>query len=162
MLMTVEGQPYRFDTTIPADSSMSLPELEQLHMQAVIAMMQARGDQLLQVIDTPDGRKYQIDVPPASTPSASPVWDLTEARVVVDADDYRVEAFAVSGVFLKQPYKVSYKLAQRVVGSLESDPFTVPAQPGQIELSGKGSAVPAHDAMLLALREIARLRQARE
>ena len=45
------------------------------------------------------------------------MWDLTEARVLIDARDYRVTEFAVSGSFLKQAYSLSYKLiSHSVVG----------------------------------------------
>ena len=48
-MMTIEGQPYRFETTLPDETPMSLPEMERLHMEATITMMQASGNQLLQV-----------------------------------------------------------------------------------------------------------------
>lgn len=162
MLVTLEGQPYRFDVNISKDAAMSLPEMERLHMEASITMMQASGNQLLETIETPEGRQYRIEVRNLSAPAASPVWDLTEARVLVDATDYRITEFAVTGTFLKQPYSVSYKRISRVVAaSVQPDAFDVPTQPGEIQLSGEGSSVPARDLIVLALRELARLKQAR-
>lgn len=162
MLVTLDGQAYRFDVSLSEAATMSLPELQRLHMEASITMMQASGNQLLQIVETPGGRQYRIEVPQLGTPAASPVWDLTQARVVVDATDYHIVEFAVSGTFLKQPYSVSYKQIRHLIGaSLPPGAFEVPAQPGQIELSGEGTAVPPRDAMVLALRELARLKQAR-
>jgi hypothetical protein len=157
MFVRVEGQPFRFNVTMPqVDEGLSLPQLERLHMEASIAMMQASGDQLLQVVDTPDGRKYRIEVPHVSSPVSSPVWDLTEARVLVDAEDYRVSEFFVRGTFLKQQYSVSYRLLTRTIaGRVEGNIFDVPAVPGEIVISGEGSEIPARDMMVLGLRELA-------
>jgi hypothetical protein len=163
MVFTVDGQPFRFDVSLPAkDAGMSLPAMERLHMEASIAMMQASGNQLVETIDGPHGTLYRIDVPRVSGPGTSPVWDLTEARVLIDARDYRVTEFAVSGSFLKQAYSLSYKLiSHSVVGSVAADTFSIPAQPGQIVIKGGGSHVPTHDVVVLSLRELTKLKQAR-
>jgi hypothetical protein len=163
MVFTVDRQPFRFDVSLPAkDAGMSLPEMERLHMEASIAMMQASGNQLVETIDGPHGTLYRIDVPRVSGPGTSPVWDLTEARVLIDARDYRVTEFAVSGSFLKQAYSLSYKLiSHSVVGSVAADTFSIPAQPGQIVIKGGGSHVPTHDVVVLSLRELTKLKQAR-
>jgi hypothetical protein len=158
-----EGQPYRFDVSLPAHTTnLSLPEMQRLHMQASITMMQANGNQLLETIDGPNGKLYRIEVPSASGPGTNPVWDLTEARVLIDARDYRVTEFAVRGSFLKQSYSMSYKLINRVVAaSVRSDAFDVPSQPGEIVITGEGSTMPTHDVVVLALRELTKLKQAR-
>jgi hypothetical protein len=162
MFLTLDGQPYRFDVTLPSKPPLSLPELERLHMEATISMMQASGNQLLQIVDTPAGRQYRIEVEHAATETVSPVWDLTRAHVVVTAADYRIVEFAVTGTLLKQPYSVSYKLLRRTTGAaLQPEAFDVPAERGEIRFSGDGSAVPARDAMVLALRELARLNHQR-
>src|SRR5258708_7954769 len=73
---TVEGQPYRFDVSLPAAvSNMSLPEMQRLHMQASITMMQASGNQLLETVDAPNGQLYRIEVPRVTGPGTNPVWD---------------------------------------------------------------------------------------
>jgi hypothetical protein len=163
MVFTVDRQPFRFDVSLPAkDVGMSLPEMERLHMEASIAMMQASGNQLVETIDGPHGKLYRIDVPRVSGPGTSPVWDLTEARVLIDARDYRVTEFAVSGSFLKQAYSLSYKLiSHSVVGSVPADTFAIPAQPGELVIAGDGSHVPTHDVVMLSLRELIKAKQAR-
>ena len=163
MAFLVDSQPYRFEVSLPArDAGLSLPEMERLHMEASITMMQASGNQLVETIDGPHGKQYRIEVPRVSGPGTSPVWDLTEARVLIDARDYRVTEFAVSGSFLKQAYSLSYKLiSHSVVGSVPADTFAVPAQPGQIVIAGEGSPVPTHDVVMLSLRELTRLKQGR-
>ena len=52
---------------------------------------------------------------------------------------------------LKQAYGMSYKLISRVIAaSVQPDVFAVPSQPGEIVVKGEGTAVPAHDVVVLA------------
>ena len=162
MMFKVEGRPYRFEVNVPQNVGPSIAEMERLHMQATIAMMQASGNQLLEVIETPEGRQYSINVPRVQAPIVNPVWDLSEARVLVNADDFRIIELAVKGTFLKQAYSVNYRLTSRVVAqSANADLFDVPSEPNEIVIAGEGSVIPARDAMILALRELARLKQGR-
>jgi hypothetical protein len=158
--MLVEDQPYRFEFSVPDGVALSLPEMERLHMQASVAMMQASGDQHLQVIDAADSRRYRIQVPQVSAQTPTAVWDLTEAEVVVDANDYHIVEFAVKGAFLKQPYSVSYRLIGRSVGArLSADAFEVPRDPRAITVEGEGSAIPARDVLVATLREYSRMKR---
>ena len=160
MMFHVEGQPYRFEVTVPQNVGPSIVEMERLHMQATIAMMQASGHQLLEVVSTPDGPQYRIEVPKVQAAMANPVWDLSEARVLIDANDYRITELSVKGTFLKQPYSVQYRLIQRTIAeSVAPDTFDVPSQPHEIVIAGDGSVIPARDAMVLALRELTRLKR---
>lgn len=158
-----EGQAFRFDLTLPDGSGhLSLPEMQRLHMEASIAMMQASGNQLLETIAGPTGTFYRIEVPRVAAPGSNPVWDLTEARVLIDARDYSVTEFAVQGSFLKQAYSMSYKLIHHVTGAtLAPDAFAVPPQDGEIVVNGEGTAVPTHDVVVLALRALAQSKQGR-
>ena len=98
-------------------------------------------------------------------PSREPLVEVARSDFVrvslhFDARDFRVTEFAVSGSFLKQAYSLSYKLiSHTVVGSVPPDTFSVPAQPGQIVIAGKGSHVPTHDVVVLSLRELTKLKQ---
>ena len=163
MAVRVDGQPYRFESTLPAGQTVSIPEIERLHMQASVALMQASGNQRMQIVDSPDGREYRIDVPRLSTATPAAVWDLMEAHLIVDASDFHVVELAVKGAFLKQPYTFSYKLLTHNVQSPDGvapDTFDVPVEPGTIVIhAGEGSPVPAADAFLSALRELAKARQ---
>jgi len=160
---TSEGQDYRFDVTLPSGPrAMSLPEMQRLHMEASITMMQASGNQLVETIDGPNGKLYRIEVPRVAAPGANPVWDLSEARVLIDSRDYSIIEFAVQGSLLKSPYSLSYKQLRHVVGaSLPADAFVVPTRPGEIVVTGEGSAVPTRDVVVLALRALAQAKQAR-
>ena len=164
MMVILEGQAYRFDVDINGAGGPSLPEIERLHMEASIAMMQASGQPALEVLETPAGRQYRIEVPRVSDPGQSPVWDLSEARVLIDASDYRVTELAVKGTFLKQAYSVVYRLISRqVVADVAAGTFAIAPQPGEIRIAGSdGSVLPARDAMVLALRELKRLKLTHE
>jgi hypothetical protein len=162
MAFTSEGQPYRFEVTLPQKSNMSLPEMQQLHMQASMALMQASGNQMLETIHGANGTLYRIEVPRVSAPGSNPVWDLHEARVLVDAQDYRIREFAVRGTFLRQAYSLSYRLiAHDVLGGAGQESFEVPHQDGEIVITGEGSTVPSHDVVALALRDLTKLKLAR-
>ncbi|HSC29179.1 MAG TPA: hypothetical protein VLD67_18020 [Vicinamibacterales bacterium] len=164
MSLLVEDQPFRFEVSLPEKPTLSLPEMERMHMQASVAMMQASGNQQLQVIEMGGERLYLIEVPSVSGQTLNDIWDLSEARVLIDATDYHIVEFAVKGTFLKQPYSVSYRLISRTVAAQMDVPageFDVPADGSAIRIDGDGSAVPLRDALVLALRELARLKQAR-
>jgi hypothetical protein len=158
----LKDQAYRFEFTLPAQTPLSLPEMEKLHMQASISMMQASGAQQLQEIDTPDGKAYRIEVPRVAASATNAVWDMTEAQIVVDADDYRIIQLAVKGAFLRQPYSISFRLLTRsVTSAVPPEEFEVPVDAGAINFYGEGSAIPVRDALLAALEELARMKKAR-
>jgi hypothetical protein len=160
--MLIDDQPYRFEFDVPENVALSLPEMERAHMQACVSMMLASGDKSLQVIDSPDGRRYRIQVPQVKGQTPTAMWDLTEAQVVVDAADYHIVEFAVKGTFMKQPYSVSYRLISRELDAqVAPDAFEVPRDPRAIELEGQGSAIPARDVLIASLREYARLKTQR-
>jgi hypothetical protein len=159
----LDGQPYRFEFGVQDGVALSLPEMERLHMQASVTMMQASGNQHLQVIDTPAGRQYRIQVPQVSSQQSTAVWDLAEAEAVIDATDYHIIEFAVKGTFLQQPYAVSYRLiAHDIDTQTSAAAFEVPHDPQAIVIRGEGSAIPARDVLVAALREYSRIaKQAR-
>lgn len=165
MAMRVDDQPYRFEMTLPASEPMSLPDIERLHMQASVALMQASGNQRLQIVQTPAGKQYRIDVPRVSTTTPAAVWDLSEAHLIVDASDFHIVEFSVKGALLKQPYSFAYRLLTHDVAAASTvppDAFEIPLEPGAIVLhGGEGSSVPAADAFVVALRELARSKQGR-
>jgi hypothetical protein len=162
MSLNLNGQAYRFEFTLPANTPLSLPEIERLHMQASVSLMQASGNQLLQEIETPDGKAYRIEVPKVSDIATNAVWDLTQAEAVIDADDYRIIQLAVRGTILQQPYGISFRLLTRsVTSSVSAEEFEVPMDPQAITFRGEGTAVPARDALIAALDELARMKQNR-
>lgn len=164
LLVRVDGRLFRFEFTVSEAAARSLPEMQRLHMEASVTMMQARGHQDLTVQDTDTGRQYVIEVPKVSATTANAMWDLSEARVVVDATDYHIVEFAVDGTFLKQPYSVFYKLIRRTIAqqtTVAASEFEMPVDDQAITMEGEGSAIPVRDALMLALRELARAKETR-
>jgi len=165
MVIRVDDRPFRFETALPAAPALTVPDIEVIHMQAVVAMMQASGNQHMQMVNEADGPAYRIDVPSVSASTPAAMWDLSEAHIIVDATDFHVVELSVKGAFLKQPYSLSYKLLTRdVLGADKPAPdlFEIPPQPEEITLQGdEGSPVPAADAFRIVLAELAKTRQAR-
>jgi hypothetical protein len=162
--LRIDGQPFRFECHVTGNAAVSHPEMERLHRQASITMMQASGANHLEVVETSAGRQYRIEVPSLGAQTVSAVWDLSEARAIIDADDYHIVELAVKGTFLKQPYSVSYRLINRVIAAAASVPaseFDLTPDPAAIVLEGNGSAVPVRDALVLALRELRSVKRVR-
>ena len=161
-VLRVDDQRYRFELTMPDADMPSLPEIERLHMQATVGLMQASGQQVLQTVDSVDGPLYRIEVPEVSGVQAGAMWDLSRAEVLIGASDFRIMALSARGTFLERPYSLSYRLITRsIVGSVSPEVFAVPSEPGEIVMTGEGSASPATDVVLTALRELARAKEQR-
>jgi len=160
-LLRIDDQVYRFELTLPPGDTPSLPEIERLHMQASVMLMQASGQQVMQTVEDAAGKHYRIEVPHVTAGgSASAVWDLTHALVIIDAGDYRITKFTASGTFLKQPYSLSYKLVNHLLAAtVTPDQFDVPSEPGEIVIQGEGTANPATDVLFAAVRELTRLKK---
>jgi len=160
-LVRVDDRYYRFEFSMPLSDIPSLPEIERLHLEMSVTMMQASGQHLLQTVRNREGTFYLIEVPQVNTTNLNAVWDLTHARVLIDADNFKIHEFSASGTFMKQPYSVSYKLLVSLRATnvtMVPDPFEIAAQPGEIVITGEGTANPAADALLGSLRELARIK----
>jgi hypothetical protein len=161
-LIRVDEQRYRFELAMKAGDVPSLPEIERLHMEATVAMMQASGQQLLQTVDSPEGPRYRVKVPQLSAAKRDAVWDLSQAEVLIDPSDFRIVEFSARGTLLKQPYSISYRLISRqVVTTAAPDTFEVPSEPGEMVIAGEGTASPATDVFFATLRELAHARGGR-
>jgi hypothetical protein len=160
----IGGRAYRFDFSLKGPAPrLSLAEMERLHAEACIAIMQASGDQMLSVIEDEEGTSYQIQLPRVAMTETA-VWDLQEARVRIDAADYRIRELAVRGTLFKKPYRVSYRLTRhnvRASADVGRDEFAVPKVPGALVLEGEGTQNVMKDVLTAALRELAEAREAR-
>ena len=164
LAVRIDGRPYRFDFQLSAGVTLSPPEMERLHMEACVAMMQASGNQHFDTIDAAAGRQYRIEVPSVTAASTNALWDLSEARALIDANDFHIVELAVRGTFLKQPYSVSYRLLSRALaapGDVPADRFSIPVDGTAIRLKGDGSSIPVRDALVVALRELRMANEAR-
>jgi hypothetical protein len=160
--MTIDGQPFFFDFKTPPGRRLSPLDLERAHLEACVAIMQASADQKLSEVEDASGRYFLIQIPRLTPTTSAAMWDLQEARVLIDAADFRIREFAASGTLMERPYSVSYKLIRREArpaGESRAADFEVPSEPGAIVLQGEGSASGAGDLLAAALRELARTRR---
>jgi len=160
-LFRLEQQVYRFEFEVPKAPQVSLTDLERLHNEATVAVMQASGEKSLRVLDDAGGKAYLVEIPRVSAPTEAPLWDLLEARVLIDAADYRIRELSVRGMFLKRPYSISYKLIRREIRpttEVAREEFEVPEEPGALVLKGEGTQNPMRDALAVTLRELAEAR----
>jgi hypothetical protein len=155
---------YRFELDVPNAPRISMPDIERLHNEATVAVMQASAEKHLKVVEGAGGRAYLIEIPRVAAPGEAPLWDLQEARILIDATDYRIRELAVRGTFMRKPYALSYKLIRRQVrpsAEVPREEFDVPETPGAVVLSGPGTENPMRDALVLSLRELAEARASR-
>jgi hypothetical protein len=162
--LSIDGRQYRFEHALSAASGLSPIDLQRYQFQAVIAAMQARSDQQLTEITDSGERFYLIEMPPVATETGGGAWALHEARAVVHAGDYRVRELMARGELLGRPFALSYRLVGREIldpSIVEPSAFELPESPDAIVIQGEGGMDPVGDALVAALREIARLRSAR-
>ena len=155
----VDGRPFLFRFKTSSAPALSLPELERMHLEASVALMQASSDQKLSEVNDATGRSYLIQIPRVTASRSEAIWDLSDGRVLIDADDFRIKEFEARGTLLRQPYSVSYRLIRRearAAGEVGPAEFEVPSEPDAIVLEGEGTVNPARDVMVAALREVAR------
>jgi hypothetical protein len=159
--LAIDGRQYRFEHVLSSAPALSPIDLQRYQFQAVIAAMQARSDQQLTEIAEGGDRYYQIETPPIVAGTGGGAWALHEARAVVHAGDYRVRELMARGELLGRPFAVSYRLARRELldpSGVEPSAFELPESPDAVVIQGEGGMDPVGDALVSALREIARLR----
>jgi hypothetical protein len=85
--------------------------------------------------------------------------ELTRARVVIDATDYRVHEFTAAGSLLGLPFDASIRLLTHEINGtdLRPDEWAVPQEPGDVVIEGDGVGE-LNDSMTVVLRELGRLR----
>jgi hypothetical protein len=160
-LIRVDGRNYIFVLASTRTPFLSLPQLAQAQVEAVISMMQATSDQKLTVLDAPDGKKYVIQIPPVTPRVGAAVVDLYQARAVIDASDFHIREFEARGALLKQPYNVSFKLIRQITrqpADVSPAAFEILAGPGDIVLEGEATNDPLADVVGTVLRELGRIK----
>ena len=158
-LVSVDGRRYIVRIASLKDPLYSIPEILQAQVEAVLTMMQATGDQSLSIVDTPQGRQYVVEMPPGPSLGSKAMLDLSSARAVIDASDFKIREFRASGVMLKQPFDISVTLIQQVTAaSVAPQDFEIAAGPGDVVLDGDASDDPFHDSINIVLRELGRMK----
>ncbi len=161
----IDGQGYAFDFTTAPGSAMRLADVQRSYGEAAIRIVQGASASLVTTVETGGPRRFVIELPEgarATTGAPALLWDVTSARVVVDAGDYHVVELAVRGVYMGEPVSVSYALRQRDVRAtpqVAPDEFELPPDPAAIHLAAEGSAHPPRDLVTTLLREVGRTRR---
>jgi hypothetical protein len=160
-LIRVDGRNYIVRS--PArDTLLSLPQMMQAQLEAMITLMQATADQKLTILESTAGRQYLIEIPPVTPKEGAGTFDLYQARALIDARDFRIREFAASGALLKQPYSVTFKLTRELLRQPAEVPpaeFEIPSGPGDVVLEGEGASDPFSDVLFTVLRELGRRRE---
>jgi hypothetical protein len=160
-LMRVDGRNYLIELTSTQAPPFSLPRLAQAQIETVIAMMQATADPKLTTIEGAGGTQYVIQIPTIMPASGASVVDLYQARVVIDAGDFRIRELEASGSMFKVPYSLSFKLIRRVMrqaSDVAAAEFAIAAKPGDVILKGSATDDPISDVLGTVLRELGRLK----
>ena len=148
----VDGRTYVVHVSDIREPVLSLPQMAQALLESVIAMMQATADPTLTMQEGPAGREYVVETPRVATANAAVTLDLSHARAVIGADDFRIHAFEASGALLRQPFAVSVRLIRQEIVDSTSANFAIEAAPGDIVLDGRPESGPLEEVLTAIVR----------
>jgi hypothetical protein len=158
-VVRADGQTFAFRFTIDPGQPLGLRELERDHVEAVIRLLQAAAGQTVSEVDTGRGRRYVVELPQVADTGASGFWELSRARVVVDAADFQILELTASGSYMSDPFSVSFRLRRRTVRpstEVSADQFQIPLDPDAIVIEAPGTQDVGQDLLAGALRELVR------
>jgi hypothetical protein len=156
------GQTFVFRFTTDPAHALGLRELERTHVEAVIRVLQAAAGQTVREVDTGRGRRYVVELPQVADSGATGFWELSGARVVIDAVDFQLLELTAAGSYMSEPFSVSFQLRRRNVrpsAEVSPDQFQIPLDPDAIVIEGPGTTDVGQDVLASALRELVRSRQ---
>ncbi|MGH9329908.1 MAG: hypothetical protein ACRD09_05645 [Vicinamibacterales bacterium] len=161
-IVRVDDQLFAFRFTIDPGRTLGLRDLERHHVEAMIRVLQAAAGQTVREVDAGGGKRYLVELPQVADAGASGLWELSRARVVVDAADFQILELAAAGSYMGESFSVSFRLRRRHVrpsAEVPPDQFEVPNVAEAISIEGAGTDDLAHDLLVSALRELARSRR---
>ncbi len=161
----LDGQGYVFDFTTVPGAALPLPEMQRQFGETAIRIVRNATANVVSTVAAAEGPQFLITLPEAaggSSPAgAAAVWDVTGARVLVDAHDYHVVEFSLRARYLRQPVHVSYRLLHREVrpsSQVPPEEFELPVDPSAIHLAAEGTRHPPRDVVAALLREVRAIR----
>ena len=160
-IVHADGRFFRFRFTIEAGHALDLAELERHHVEAAIRVLQIVAGQTVSEIDDERGKRYVVELPAAAAASVSGLYELSQARVVVDASDFQILQLTASGSYLGDAFSISFRLRRRQVlptAQVPLERFDVPDTPGAVTIDAAGTEDLAHDLLTSALGALARSR----
>ncbi len=155
----LDGQTFVFRFTTDPGHALGLRELERTHVEAMIRLLQAAAGQTVREVDTDRGRRYVVELPQVADSSASGFWELSGARVVIDAMDFQLLELTAAGSYMSEPFSVSFRLRRRNVrpsAEVSPDQFQIPLDADAIVIEGPGTDDVGQDVLASALRELVR------
>jgi len=158
-LIRVDGRSYIFELAAGRTPFLSLPELAEAQVEAIIGMMEATANQNLSIVDTAEGRQYVVQMPAAPPHATKALLDLYQARAVIDANDFHIAEFSATGTLLRQPYAVTFKLIRRTLqpaAGVAPGAFALEPGPDDVVLHGEATNDPLFDVLGTVLREVGR------
>jgi hypothetical protein len=154
----VDGRNYIVRVTSLREPLVSIPEMLQAEVEAVLSMLQTTSDQSLTVVDRPEGKQYIVETTGQSLGDKA-MLDVFSARAVIDGGDFTIREFHFAGQMLRQPFDVSFKLIQQVkAAAVTAESFEIAAGPDDVVLEGASSGDPFSDGFEIVLRELGRTR----
>jgi hypothetical protein len=163
VLFRLGGQVFAFTFALDSSHRAGVRDIEGQHVEGMIRLLQAMAGHTVSERDAAGRRQYVVELPSVSGGGgAAGLWDLQQARVVVDGESFRLVDVAVSGSYLGDPFSVSFHLRRREVRpSAEVGPgeFDPPHDPAAIAIEGAGTDDVPRDLLTTALGELARRRR---
>jgi hypothetical protein len=165
VLFRLGGQVFAFTFALDSSHRGGVRDIEEQHVEGMIRLLQAMAGHTVSERDAAGRRQYVVELPSVSGGSgAAGLWDLQQARVVVDAESFGLVDVAVSGSYLGDPFSVSFHLRRREVrpsADVGSSEFEPPHDPTAIAIEGPGTDDVARDLLTTALGELARRSRSR-
>ena len=161
-VVRIDGQSFVFRFTTDLGRTLGLRELERDHVEAMIRVLQAAAGQTVREADTDRGRQYVVELPQVPVTGTSGFWELSGARVVIDAVDYQILELTAAGSYMSESFSVSFRLRRRTVrpsAEVSPDQFQIPLDADAIVIEGPGTNDVGQDVLASALRELVRSRR---
>jgi hypothetical protein len=161
-VVRVDGRTFAFRFAIDPRQTLGFRELERHHVEAMIRVLQAAAGQTVQEIDTSEGRRYVVELPQVADAGASGLWELSRARVVIDAGSFEVLELTAAGSYMREPFSVAFHLRHRTVrpsAEVTPDQFEIPLDADAVVIDGRGTDDMGHDLLASALGELVRARK---
>jgi hypothetical protein len=160
-VVRADGRLFTFRFAIDAGRALDLSELERHHVEAAIRVLQTVAGETVSEIDDVGGKRYVVELPAAAAANVSGFYEISQARVLIDASDFQILQLTASGSYLGDAFSISFRLRRRQVLATAQVPlerFDVPDTPGAVTIDAAGTDDLAHDLLTSALGALARSR----
>jgi hypothetical protein len=163
VLVRADNQLYAFRLSIDSARTLAMRDIEKHHVEAMIRVLQTAAGQTVRETGGGLNKRYVVELPEAiGDANKSGLWELTRAKVEVNASDFQIVHASVAGSYMGEPFSMSFRLrSQQFANSAYATPgeFELPDSAGMVAIEGHGSEDLGRDLLVAALRELARARR---